>query len=983
MLLPLLLGQGTWNGTVEGSSAAQVGALGCSSAGYHLHPAGAGSNVGAVQFNAAADALRLGDSPSVPANNGSYTLTFWVRPQSGAGDPSVWYDNDAAGTDLILGTNSGVVACINGNGFTNIATVGSAVSNNVWYFVALRVNGTTATVSRGDETNAVTHASGTCPAQGAAYRLWFGGTASAFFPTADMALVRMWDGVLSDAQVEAERGSPTPVVTAGLFGDWRLAADSSKLVNSSSGGNLAAVGAGPWADVTGPSVGAAVTEAVAQVTLSAFTPSATAGAGVGGSATPSLAAFASTATGTASSGSGEVTGTAAASMGALTPSATANAGASGATSVSLSVFAPSASGSAGVGGSAATSLAAFTSSASSTAGLSGAAAVSLSAFTSTASGIVTSVGPLDWSGLMPLISRGKPIYGTGTPGQMNDGFYGYVDGTAEGAWACTAGSWVAINVGAGASQVLVGLSNDNAGGGSYLSSVIQAYRLQVSSDSTNGSDGTWTTAVTVTGNGAYAREHKFAFTGYSWVKLLVDTCTGGQLDELNVWDASFGTPDTFAFLGDSITDGALRRHFYFGGGLLPSFQENVETNQPGHYPLQLNVGVTGQGASYWATNISSALALYPDVEYWCINLGMNDGASMPSQLTQWRTDMTTVVNAITGAGRVPIIARTTWTGAAGYGGGNYDTCPLRGLNDNGVDWIVSTLGVRAGPDLFALFHTNGTAYAVNSDPHPNEAGYKGWTNAWADNLGIADANYRHGFAAVALSAFASTATGTASAPAITGTGATTLADATSAGSGSSTVGTGATTLGAATSTGTGTFGTGVTGTGATTLAAATSSGAGSSTTGAGASLLGAATATGVGAHGVAGSSAVTLAAAVSSGSGTVGAGIFGSSTVTLAAATSSGSGTHGTAGTGASSLSGVVSAGSGTFTPPLVTGSSTVTLAGVTSAAAGSTATGTSLVTLAGVTSVAVGVVGDTVDRYAHPGTTAVVTLLTGAATAS
>jgi lysophospholipase L1-like esterase len=658
----------------------------------------------------------------------------------------------------MVGANSGIASVINGNGFSNIATVGSALTNNKWYFVALRINATTATISLGDETTSVSHASGTCPAQGANYRAWFGGTASTYFPTADMALIRQWDGVLSDAEIEAERGSATPVRTTGLFGDWRLASDATKLANSSTGGDLVAAGAGPWADVTGPTVGAPVVEAVVQATAGNATSSMSGSVGLSASIAATAGNATSSFAATFDSGTGEVSASIAATAGNATSSM---------------------SGSVGVSGAIAATAGDATSSMSGSVGVSGAVAATAGNATSSMSGTVSNTGPLDWSGLMPLISRGKTYYGTGTPAQMGDGYYGYVDGTSAGAWSCTAGSWVAVNVGAGASQVLVGLSNDNASGGSYLSSVIQAYRLQVSNDSTNGTDGTWTTVVTVTGNGAYAREHKFSFTGYSWVKLLVDTCSGGQLDELNIWDASHGTPDTFAFLGDSITDGALRRHFYFGGGLLPSFQENVEANRPGHYPLQLNVGVTGQGASYWATNIASALALYPDVKYWCINLGMNDGASMPGQLSQWRTDMTTVVNAINAAGKTPIIARTTYTGAAGYGGGNYDTCGLRYLNDNGVDWVVSNLGVRAGPDLFYLFYQNAAAYAVTSDPHPNETGYKAWTNAWADNLGIADPNYRHGFISTTTGDATSSMSGSVTYPDISASIAATAGDATS------------------------------------------------------------------------------------------------------------------------------------------------------------------------------------------------------------
>ena len=341
-------------------------------------------------------------------------------------------------------------------------------------------------------------------------------------------------------------------------------------------------------------------------------------------------------------------------------------------------------------------------------------------------------------GSMPHISRGKPIYGTGNYSKMNDGGYGY-DIVAPGAWTAAAGDWVAINLGSGPSQILVALSNDLSaigGGSTYLTSSFAAYRLQVSNDSTNGSDGTWTTVVTETTNPAMNREHKFSFTGYSWVKLICDTISGGQLDELDVWDASAGTDNTFAFLGDSLSVRGTQRYTYFGGGVQPSFQENTNTNT-GRYPLQLSAGVAGQSAAGWATDIASVLALYPDVKYWAIGIGMNDGATMPGAISTWRTNMQTVIDAILADGRIPILARVSWTGSATYGGGDFDTCGLAYLNENGVEWLFQQYGasLRRGPDLYKLFYDNRVAYAVETDPHWNDDGTIAWNAAWANSLG--------------------------------------------------------------------------------------------------------------------------------------------------------------------------------------------------------------------------------------------------------
>jgi hypothetical protein len=226
---------------------------------------------GAVAFDAAADALQLTGGTN-PSTNTTYTVLMWVRRKSGNQAPAFLFENDATGTDLGLGLNAQVPGIVNGIGFTWPVTIGTALTADVWYCLAMRANGTTGTVSRGDESTAMSHASGTIPSQGAAFRLWFGGTSSTFFPTADISGIRAWNAVLSDAEIEAERTSTTPARTANLFGDWRMSSTGTKLVDSSGlGNNLTAPGVGPW-QTTGP---APNTATGTSGTLAATTPLAT------------------------------------------------------------------------------------------------------------------------------------------------------------------------------------------------------------------------------------------------------------------------------------------------------------------------------------------------------------------------------------------------------------------------------------------------------------------------------------------------------------------------------------------------------------------------------------------------------------------------------------------------------------------------------------------------------------------------------------
>src|SRR5262249_2542457 len=148
----------------------------------------------------------------------------------------------------------------------------------------------------------------------------------------------------------------------------------------------------------------------------------------------------------------------------------------------------------------------------------------------------------------PLISRGKPVYcdyddGPKGPQAVVNGHYG-----AWSYWHVSQRvlpSWCALRLEPGPKRVLLTWSSDYTF--DYLDAVgpyPQDYSISVSSDSTNGSDGTWQIAITVGGNHSRIREHLLDFSGQSWVKM---TVTGVQprsaqqdvsIDQINVYDVS-------------------------------------------------------------------------------------------------------------------------------------------------------------------------------------------------------------------------------------------------------------------------------------------------------------------------------------------------------------------------------------------------------------------------------------------------------------
>src|SRR5262245_31867887 len=166
----------------------------------------------------------------------------------------------------------------------------------------------------------------------------------------------------------------------------------------------------------------------------------------------------------------------------------------------------------------------------------------------------------------PIISRGKPTFSSPAGGAS------VVDGTYHGgAWSAgrptpAAPAWVAIQVGAGPTRLLVvwddgGTYNYEDMPGTNVYGLPAAYRVEVSNDSSNGQDGTWANVVTVPSNTVRTRAHAIDFTGQSWVKLTLTGTpaaapNGVAIGEIDVHDISgqSGIPeDTWLFMGDSIT----------------------------------------------------------------------------------------------------------------------------------------------------------------------------------------------------------------------------------------------------------------------------------------------------------------------------------------------------------------------------------------------------------------------------------------------
>ncbi len=138
---------------------------------------------------------------------------------------------------------------------TESALTGTTLTIDTWFFVAYKRTNTARSLHYGTESGgALTKVSNTDSRTftNGLDEFWIGNDLYTEPFDGEIAYVRLWSSELSDAELDAEWRSTTPVQTSGLRGDWRLAAASSATTDSSgnsltltAGGTLTDGGANP------------------------------------------------------------------------------------------------------------------------------------------------------------------------------------------------------------------------------------------------------------------------------------------------------------------------------------------------------------------------------------------------------------------------------------------------------------------------------------------------------------------------------------------------------------------------------------------------------------------------------------------------------------------------------------------------------------------------------------------------------------------
>ncbi|MEM7128962.1 MAG: cadherin-like domain-containing protein [Chloroflexota bacterium] len=286
-------------------------------------------------------------------------------------------------------------------------------------------------------------------------------------------------------------------------------------------------------------------------------------------------------------------------------------------------------------------------------------------------------------------------------------------------------------------------------------SVVQDYQIQVSADSTDGMDGSWTTLSTITGNNRGSRLHEISIPsgGYHWLRLHVTTGQGigNQFDmkEIRLYQPSGGPStlhDAFALYGDSLTTYAFEA--IGRSGLAAKLKTLRNTSDD----LIFNVyGLPGQSSFGLIDFVDSNVDIYDAFAlddminrstYWGIALGTNDtfegsnALGVPgTNLEEYDNRVDAVVQHLISQGRVPLIARMpdTIESLGGFG----DLASKKKILAD-IDAISALHRLIPGPDLYTEFRrnieTDNGSYYSGDGTHHNDAGEVALVDLWTSAL---------------------------------------------------------------------------------------------------------------------------------------------------------------------------------------------------------------------------------------------------------
>jgi len=301
----------------------------------------------------------------------------------------------------------------------------------------------------------------------------------------------------------------------------------------------------------------------------------------------------------------------------------------------------------------------------------------------------------------PLISKFKPIFSsfTGSPAALVNGKFG------ETAWSVTDSSWIALKIDAGPSRILftwnttAAMWSDSIGHVGACAKGVQApsvYRLLLSANSTNGADGEWAVADSVTGNTVSARSHVIELNGANWIKMMVISGSG-KIDEIEAFDVSAGNDDSWFFTGTAVTAQAFKDPVQLSTFryYLADIVKDLNVKATPAFISGGNGCITSGGL---AADIGTILDITQGIKHLAIEIGANDAmGGTADSVAAFTSNLQRIVTACRAKKVEPILARipavnqevTTWQINEAY---------LKA-----IDALVKKNKLTPGPDLYTWF----------------------------------------------------------------------------------------------------------------------------------------------------------------------------------------------------------------------------------------------------------------------------------------
>lgn len=329
-----------------------------------------------------------------------------------------------------------------------------------------------------------------------------------------------------------------------------------------------------------------------------------------------------------------------------------------------------------------------------------------------------------------LVSKDKTVYTSqGASSILTDNLIMNTSAT----YAISNGSWLAVNLENAFQDVLFIWNNPTYSWGNDIASSDECdqtlsfpvhYTLEVSSNSTNGSDGTWTVVETVANNTVTARGHVVDMNGASWIRMSV-VQGGGSLNEIQVFDLAAGGDDVWFFTGTSIS-----AHTYKGMSPASDYATLVNADFPSFTPAMIRAGIPCINSKDVIDSISTLMYLAEGAKYWAIELGMSDGwDGSNGNVANFAQNLQSIVTFCKNNGIEPVFARPPATNpvVAGW--------QLHADLLAAIDNIVSVNDLIEGPDLYSYFLSN--PQLLDDDGiHPNSDGAAAIQQLWSEKMAL-------------------------------------------------------------------------------------------------------------------------------------------------------------------------------------------------------------------------------------------------------